>query len=157
MEKKEDTYWEQKIRFFLHDPMDKVLNIPGHENRAKKIAEAFGVSTPEKSEVALADIVASGLDRASLPGYHKNGLKNGAIDFVQKAQLTHPISGMGVLSFTGEFNTAEATTDQIVNIIEGDTNQTNRVWSKQDYFNYLFLYSAKDSYQKIAGTWGTCG
>lgn len=143
MNMKAANYWERKIRFFLHDPMDKVLKIPGHENRAKKIAEAFGVSAPDKSEVALADIIASGLDRANLPGYSKTDSENGAIDFTADARITHPVSGGDALQFAGDFDSADAVTDQIVNIVGRDTNRLDRIWSKQEYFNYLFFILRK--------------
>jgi CRISPR-associated protein Cmr2 len=154
MSQKNDAYWEQKIRFFLHDPVDKALKIPGHEERAKKIAAAFGVSTPDKTEVMLADIIASGLDRANLPGHSLDASKNGAVDFAGNPQITHPISGSKSLQFTGKTDSAASTTNQIVELINSDTNRLDRIWSKQEYFNYLFFVLRK---KLIASNCGNLG
>jgi len=154
MNQRDDAYWEQKIRFFLHDPVDKALKISGHEERAKKIAGAFGVSTPDKTEVALADIIASGLDRANLPGYSSDASKNGAVDFAESPQVTHPISGGNSLQFKGKTDPAAPTTDQIVDLINSDTNRLDRIWTKQEYFNYLFFALRK---RLIANNCGNLG
>lgn len=143
MEKRNDSYWEQKLRFFLHDPIDKALKIPGHEGRAEDIADAFGTSTPDKAEVGLCDIIAAGLDRASLPGYSSDKSKNGAIDFSQNPQITHPVSGGAPLKFVGDFESANNTTRQIVDLIKKDTNRLDTIWNKQTYFNYLFFLLRK--------------
>ncbi|MFP4531465.1 MAG: type III-B CRISPR-associated protein Cas10/Cmr2 [Desulfobacterales bacterium] len=154
MNQRNDAYWEQKIRFFLHDPVDKALKISGHEERAKKIAAAFGVSTPSKTEVSLADIIASGLDRANLPGYSSDTSKNGAVDFAKSPQITHPISGGKSLQFNGETDSASSTTDQIVDLINSDTNRLDRIWTKQEYFSYLFFALRK---RLIANNCGQLG
>ena len=143
MKKKDDHYWEQKIKFFLHDPVDKALKIPGHEGRAKNIADAFGVSAPDKSEVVLADIIASGLDRANLPGYSSDKAKNGAVDFSKYPQITHPISGGEPLKLCGQFQSPDITNKQIVDLIKQDTGRLDVVWNKQTYFNYLFFILRK--------------
>ena len=143
MEKRNDSYWEQKMRYFLHDPIDKVLKIPGHEGRAKDIADSLGTSTPDKSEVGLVDVIASGLDRANLPGYSSDASRNGSIDFAINPQITHPVSGGAALKFVGNFESADNTTKQIINLIKKDTNRLDTIWSKQTYFNYLFFVLRK--------------
>lgn len=154
MEKRNDSYWEQKLRFFLHDPIDKVLKIPGHEGRAEDIADAFGTSTPDKAEVGLFDIIASGLDRASLPGYSSDKSKNGAIDFSDSPQITHPVSGGAPLKFVGTFESANNTTRQIVDLIKNDTNRLDTIWNKQTYFNYLFFVLRKRVITENCGSLG---
>ena len=153
MIKRNDEYWEQKMRMFLHDPVDKALRIQGHETRASDIAQALGISTPDKSEVVLADIMASGLDRANLPGYNRNPSQNGAIDFAKLPEITHPIS-RGSLKFTGKYDNAAATTRRMVEIIEQDTNDISQVWDKQIYFNYLFFILRKRLITENCGNLG---
>ena len=153
MIKRDEQYWERKMRIFLHDPVDKALRIQGHETRASRIANALGISTPDKSEVVLADIMASGLDRANLPGYSSNPTANGAIDFAKYPEITHPISG-AALKFTGPYDSAPEVTDQIVEMIEKDTNDTSQVWDKQTYFNYLFFMLRKRLIAENCGNLG---
>lgn len=141
------------MRIFLHDPVDKALKIPGHEIRASRIANALGVSTPDKSEVVLADIMASGLDRANLPGYSSDPSANGAVDFAIHPDITHPICAAS-LRFTGHYDKAEDVTAQIVKIIEKDTNDTSQVWDKRTYFNYLFFVLRKRLITENCGNLG---
>ncbi len=138
MTPKDKTYWERKIRLFLHDPFDKVLKIPGHEARAQRIAEALGEVSLDKSETWLADILAAGLDRAHLPGYSTDATRNGAIDFAKDMCITHPISG-GRLPIAGPVKDAETVTREVIALIEADTNRLDRVWSKSQQFLYLFF------------------
>lgn len=94
-------YWIHKTKAFLHDPPDKAIHIPGHEERANELLAAMGLvgSSLSKEEYQTADIIASGMDRACLPGYvvgDEN--RNGAIDFSSTPTLTHPTGGDGALS-----------------------------------------------------------
>lgn len=136
MIKRDDVYWEQKIQSFLHDPVDKALSIPGHEERAKKIAEAFGTTTAEKNEVARADITAAGIDRTRLPAWNADPKKNGAVDFKAMPTLTHPLA-RHILNFEPILQTAAETTNAIVQVIDKDIKEG--IWSRKDYFNYLFF------------------
>ena len=135
-----EKYWESKINAFLHDPADKVLRIQGHEERAKKIAEALGARTAIKEEVQKSDVMASGLDRAAMPKYNPDDKKNGAIDYPKHPVLTHPISGGKELGIHAQFKDANSVTDEIVKLIKKDTEDKNTRWSRQEYFNYLFLF-----------------
>ncbi len=84
-------YWDQKLANYLHDPPDKALHIPGHEERSKIILDAFGnLPSPMKDFYSTADQIAAGMDRAQLPGYSKNENENGAVDFAKWPCLTHP-------------------------------------------------------------------
>lgn len=153
MQKRDDQYWERKMQIFLHDPMDKALRIQGHEERAGRIADAFGIGTASKSDVGLFDIIAAGLDRANLPGYSPNDAQNGAVDFVKYPQITHPITP-GLLTFSEKFSTADQTNRQIVDIIHQDTASTDIRWDKQTYFNYLFFVLRKRLIAENAGNLG---
>ncbi len=150
---KVDNYWEQKMRYFLHDPIDKALRIQGHEDRAKQIADALGVSTPSKDEVSHYDCAAAGMDRANLPGHSDNTAYKGSIDFYEFPQITHPISG-GALKFQGSYSKAQETTQQIVDLINKDTKDTNPKWDKQTYFNYLFFLLRKRVIYENCGNLG---
>lgn len=57
--------WVQKLRQFLHDPIDKCFSIPNHIQRAKKYAESIGVSNID--EVKGSDWIASCMERNLLP------------------------------------------------------------------------------------------
>ena len=82
----------RKIGLFLHDPIDKMLGIPGHEERAKKMVEMLGASYPVKDEYEAADRMAAGMDRASLPGHNShNPAESGSVDFLASPVLTHPL------------------------------------------------------------------
>ncbi|NLJ29280.1 MAG: type III-B CRISPR-associated protein Cas10/Cmr2 [Deltaproteobacteria bacterium] len=84
-------YWDQKLANYLHDPPDKALHIPGHEERSQVLLEALGdLPSPVKEFYSTADQIAAGMDRAQLAGYSENENKNGAIDFAKWPLLTHP-------------------------------------------------------------------
>ncbi|MEZ0329694.1 MAG: type III-B CRISPR-associated protein Cas10/Cmr2 [Dissulfuribacterales bacterium] len=97
----QDTdYWIHKTKAFLHDPPDKAIHIPGHEERSNAILAALGMegSTLHNDEYKQADIIASGMDRACLPGYVAGDEnKNGAVDFLKSPQITHPTGSDGAL------------------------------------------------------------
>ncbi len=86
------AYWLHKTKAFLHDPPDKAIHIPGHEERTNDLLAALGInSSLSKDEYQQADIIASGMDRSNLPGYNpKDETRNGAINFSESPQLTHP-------------------------------------------------------------------
>jgi len=84
-------YWNHKVKAFLHDPPDKAIQIPGHESRANLLLDALGIqSSLDPIEYKQADIIASGMDRAVLPGYSKDPVQNGAVDFCKNPAITHP-------------------------------------------------------------------
>jgi CRISPR-associated protein Cmr2 len=74
------TWYEDFLKKFFHDPIDKSLNIPEHEKRAKEYAEFFGVSGIQEGKYS--DIIASCMERSLLPK-----------DVQQKlTEITHPLS-----------------------------------------------------------------
>jgi CRISPR-associated protein Cmr2 len=93
-EKPDEEYWVNKIIAYFHDPIDKVLKIRGHENRARKIVEKIiGFETSEGDNFwKIADGVAAGFERGFVPSYEKDEQKNGSIDFINNPIITHPTS-----------------------------------------------------------------
>lgn len=72
--------FSEKLKAFLHDPIDKCFDIPTHIERAKKYAEKLEVSEIEKSKGS--DIIASSLERSLLP----KGVKQ------EFTEIRHPLS-----------------------------------------------------------------
>jgi CRISPR-associated protein Cmr2 len=93
-----ESYWNNKFLAYLHDPIDKPLELRGHEERAKRIIESFGLQVPNnfKNLWTFADGIASGFERGTFPDYSEDKNKNGFIDFKEQPAVTHPIQG-GVL------------------------------------------------------------
>ncbi|MBM3298872.1 MAG: type III-B CRISPR-associated protein Cas10/Cmr2, partial [Deltaproteobacteria bacterium] len=83
-------YWDQKLANYLHDPPDKALHIPGHEDRAKALRDLLRVPSPDDTRCQRADWIASGMDRTLLPGYDQDISRSGAVDFLKSPFLTHP-------------------------------------------------------------------
>lgn len=87
--KNTNTYWQDKISLWLHDPVCKVFDIPHHEEIADEIAKLLYQTNPVKEIYKAADMIASSLARTQLPTY-KDG---GGIDFKSSsnARVTHPL------------------------------------------------------------------
>ena len=93
------SYWNNKVKNFLHDPPDKALQIPGHERRSNLLLDALGISaTLQAEDYRDADRIAAGMDRVVLPGYSVNVKKNGAVDFLENPVITHPLGSNEALS-----------------------------------------------------------
>jgi CRISPR-associated protein Cmr2 len=58
------TFWQRKLRAFLHDSPDKVLSIVDHEQRAQRIS---GEILPDEAARKEADWAASAADRLPFP------------------------------------------------------------------------------------------
>jgi len=87
----DSNYWDQKLANYLHDPPDKALHIPGHEERSRVLLDALGnLPHPHKDFYQHADKIAAGMDRAQLPGHSHDKLENGSVNFSQRPLLTHP-------------------------------------------------------------------
>jgi len=72
--------YDEFLKKFFHDPIDKPLNIPGHETRAKDYAEFFGVSGIKEGKYS--DQIASCMERSLLPKDIKQEL----------TEIRHPLS-----------------------------------------------------------------
>lgn len=58
------TDFERKLQLYLHDSIDKCLDIPSHEKRAKEYAKMLGISPAED---VSPDYIASCMERSLLP------------------------------------------------------------------------------------------
>jgi len=74
------NWYEDFLKKFFHDPIDKPFNIPEHERRAKEYAEYFGVSGIDEGKYS--DQIASCMERSLLPRDIKQ-------DFTE---IRHPLS-----------------------------------------------------------------
>ncbi|MCK5679421.1 type III-B CRISPR-associated protein Cas10/Cmr2, partial [bacterium] len=93
------SYWNNKVKNFLHDPPDKALQIPGHERRSNLLLDALGISaTLQAEDYRDADRIAAGMDRVVLPGYSSDSQKNGAVDFLKNPVITHPLGSNEALT-----------------------------------------------------------
>lgn len=90
--KPDETYWNNKLAAYLHDPIDKVFRIQGHEKRAADQLGVLGLQQPNESFWKTADIIASGFERGQVPTYSSDPNRNGAVDFIAKPIIAHPIS-----------------------------------------------------------------
>lgn len=90
-----DTYWQDKLSLWLHDPVCKVFDIPHHEQIAAEIAELLNQSKPTKDLYQAADRIAASLTRSILPSYTDGG----GILFSAEGnpQITHPLVRNGSL------------------------------------------------------------
>ena len=149
-----EQYWSDKLSAYLHDPIDKAFRIQGHEARAKNIAEAIGVTTPDKTELGKADIAASGVDRAALPGFSGNPSEDGSVDFLQGAFLTHPITETVALPIDLPNIEVDQLNKDIVAVINEDTADKKNHWSRKQYFHYAFFALRKKLIHKNIGKLG---
>jgi CRISPR-associated protein Cmr2 len=90
--KPDNAYWNDKFAAYMHDPIDKVFRIQGHEERGAKQLEAFGLQKPNDEFWKKADSIAAGFERGQVPSYSKNQNINGAVGFLNNMVITHPTS-----------------------------------------------------------------
>lgn len=83
-------FWKAKLSALVHDPLDKALDIKGHEALAKKIAEMLNIEYDRGQE----DNIASSMDRFSLP-YENPFKKAGKQIQIEPGdiEIIHPFSG----------------------------------------------------------------
>ena len=86
------NYWDNKFAAYMHDPIDKIFQIPGHEERAAELLEIFGLQKPNEKFWEKADGIASGFERGQVPSYSNDSNKNGAVNFLDTPIITHPTS-----------------------------------------------------------------
>lgn len=96
------SYWENKFAAYWHDPIDKVISIQNHEERAADYLQIFGIDRPNDEFWRMADAIAAGFERGQVPSYSADDSKNGAVDFAESPVITHPTAGKnGALKITG--------------------------------------------------------
>jgi CRISPR-associated protein. len=92
IQKPDTGYWDDKFAAHMHDPIDKVFRIQGHEERGAKQLEVFGLQKPNDEFWKKADSIAAGFERGQVPSYSKNPNSSGAVDFLKNPVITHPTS-----------------------------------------------------------------
>ncbi|MDR3631417.1 MAG: type III-B CRISPR-associated protein Cas10/Cmr2 [Desulfocapsaceae bacterium] len=102
-------YWQEKLSLWLHDPVHKAFDIRRHEFLAREITDLLHIPSPAKDTYQNADMMASGLTRAAMPGYDTNEEQSGAIVFSASPYVTHPlVAGLKLrLPITGKTSAAE--------------------------------------------------
>lgn len=92
-QKPDTSYWNNKFAAWWHDPIDKVFDIKGHEERAAEYLQIFGIERPNDEFWKTADAIAAGFERGQVPSHSSDYNKNGAVDFAVEPAITHPTSG----------------------------------------------------------------
>ena len=121
--KNDANYWDRKLSSYLHDPPDKALHIPGHEDRSNLILDAMGdLPSLDENSYSRADRIASGMDRAQFPGFSKDQTQNGAVDFLKSPVLTHPTGCNQKLDLIldNEKLNLHQITSQMISVIQAD-------------------------------------
>ena len=117
--KKPDTaYWDDKFAAYMHDPIDKVFQIRGYEERGAKQLEVFGLHKPNENFWKKADSIAAGFERGQVPTYSGNPNLNGAVDFLKKPIITHPTSNKYQLNINFENFSAKDAKDISTELLE---------------------------------------
>ncbi|GIX42793.1 MAG: hypothetical protein KatS3mg129_2526 [Leptospiraceae bacterium] len=141
----------EKLKQFLHDPIDKPFDIIGHESRAKKYAEILNI--PDLENISKkSDLIASCMERSFIPKAKNFGLEQS--EFYQKFnEIRHPLCE-GKLS-----NICELSINEIQPIIEKIFTQIKKdlgTFDDKVYFFYiwrnlneLLKKELPDSYKKI--------
>ncbi len=121
MESIQSVDWERLLLAFMHDPVDKALDISGHESRAARYASvALGrdVDWNEiKSTAGPGDSLAAAAERIPMPTARKQGER--AVGPVGgKLWSRHPVSGQQVEIACGSID-EDRVCGVISNIVDG--------------------------------------
>lgn len=108
-------FWEDLLLCWLHDPFDKALDIPGHENRAARYASAALGRAVSKSDISnvvgSADSRAAIAERIPMPTAGRPAVR--AVGPQDGLCLIHPTSAKKT-----ELGTRDLDLDRGVNLIE---------------------------------------
>ena len=99
-QKPDTAYWDRKFIAYMHDPLDKIFQIQGHEKRAALFLEKFGLQKTNEEFWKKADGIAAGFERGQVPSYSADPNKNGAVNFLENPVITHPTSESARLKIT---------------------------------------------------------
>ncbi len=126
MKNKEKGNFSEKLKAFLHDPIDKCFKIQTHEIRAKKYAEKFDITGLEETKGA--DMIASAMERSLLP--KEKIFQNFNI-------IKHPLSEQKISTSKEKFDEKE-----IFNLIEKAFEKIKNSLSslKDDKVKFFFLW-----------------
>ena len=121
-------YWDRKLSNYLHDPPDKALGIPGHEDRTRRLAEVLGpLPAPDPVAYQRADRIAAGMDRTQLPPHHPDEELSGSIDFQKTPVLTHPTGSKAPLTLRLPSGLeAEAVSQAVSDLVEADISDLTK-------------------------------
>lgn len=133
-------YWQHKLSVYLHDPPHKCLNIKGHEKWAKEIADLLHCSIADKEQYKNADMIASGMTRAALPGYDANENRNGAVDFTKSPAVTHPVVKGEALELEQSKISADDTHKQLMKLISADIAGLPAATGEEERARNIYLY-----------------
>ena len=150
--KPDTAYWNRKFIAYMHDPLDKILQIKGHENRAELLLEKFGLQKPNEEFWKKADGIAAGFERGQVPSYSADPNKNGAVDFLQNPIITHPTSEQAQLKISMPSvndETAKQINEKLLKFMEseigmkaGQGGYSDEFKGKEDLFSFArFLYT----------------
>jgi len=78
----ETKWYENFLKKFFHDPIDKPFDIPSHEQRANRYAQYFGISNIKKEDYDYSDMIASCMERSFLPSNQQKNFD----------EIRHPLS-----------------------------------------------------------------
>jgi len=78
----ETKWYEDFLKKFFHDPIDKPFDIPSHEQRANQYAQYFGISNIKKEDYDYSDMIASCMERSFLPSNQQKDFN----------EIRHPLS-----------------------------------------------------------------
>ena len=115
---KNDQDWQKAMIAWLHDPPDKALRIPGHEQRALiYLKTAIGIDVGEMEIKGLHDQIASAIERLPLPKFGDDR----AVNFQPgaKARCVHPLSGEAFDLRAGLLSGQEEIDEVIRDIVSG--------------------------------------
>ena len=63
--KPDTAYWDRKFIAYMHDPLDKILQIRGHEERAALMLGKYGLQKPNEEFWKKADGISAGFERGA--------------------------------------------------------------------------------------------
>lgn len=130
-----NDFWKNKLQSYLHDPIDKCFDIPGHIERAKNYASKIGVSNIE--DIEGPDHIASCMERSLLP-------KDINLEF---KEIKHPLceSAINIENIQKEnvFKQIEAVFDE-VNSNTRNLNEKKKFFYLWRNLEYLIISKSKD-------------
>ncbi len=113
----------EKLKTFLHDPIDKCFDIKNHEERAKKYANKLGISKVEDAKGS--DWIASCMERSFLPKEKVYQKFN---------EIKHPLCEREL-----KLDISESVNDEVFNLIESVFSKLN-VSEYENKHKFLYLW-----------------
>ena len=151
--KKPDTdYWSRKFIAYMHDPLDKILQIQMHAELSAMFLEKYGLQKPNEEFWRKADSIAAGFERGQVPSYSPDPNKNGAVDFLKNPVITHPTSKKAQLKISvpaADGEIAKNINEELLKYIEseigmkaGQGGYSDKFKGDEDHFAIArFLYT----------------